>query len=96
MKRLDILSGGKPHNECSLPELMGSPDFMLSMKARYHGGSLVEMALGLFNVTAPGLEAAILRHASSPSSASAVPQSQPSKPVSFDRRLGQVMKRPST
>jgi hypothetical protein len=47
-KRLDAISGGKPHDKCNVAEINQSPDFMLSMKARYHGGTTVEMGARWF------------------------------------------------
>jgi hypothetical protein len=47
-KRLDAISEGKPLEKCSVSEINLSPDFMLSLKARYHGGTTVEMGVRWF------------------------------------------------
>lgn len=38
LKRLQIISGGKSPEQCTPEEIIDTHDFMLSMKARYHGG----------------------------------------------------------
>jgi hypothetical protein len=47
-KRLHMISGGKAPENCTVDEINKSPDFMLSMKARYHGGTTIEMGVRLF------------------------------------------------
>ena len=42
-KRLEHISGGKPHKDCTQEEFNEAPDFMLAMKARYHGGTVEDM-----------------------------------------------------
>jgi hypothetical protein len=39
-KRLERISGGKPPEECTPEETIDTFDFMLSLKARYHGGTI--------------------------------------------------------
>lgn len=56
-KRLKSISGGKALEECSPDEIIASPDFMLSMKARYHGGSVLEMGVRWFGKLGKGLAA---------------------------------------
>jgi hypothetical protein len=47
-KRLDLISGSKPHEKCGVAEINKSPEFMLSLKARYHGGTVAEMGVRWF------------------------------------------------
>ena len=47
-KRLDAISGGKPYEKCTIAEINQAPDFMFSIKARYHGGTTVEMGARWF------------------------------------------------
>ena len=39
-KRLQLISGGRPLEQCTPEELIDTHDFMLSMKARYHGSMI--------------------------------------------------------
>ena len=39
-KRLELISGGKPPEQCTPEEIIDTFDFMLSLKARYHGGTI--------------------------------------------------------
>ncbi len=48
MKRLSVISDGKEPDKCSVGELNRAPDFMLSLKARYHGGTTAEMGVRWF------------------------------------------------
>ena len=43
-KRLDQMSGGKAFKYCSREDHDQTPDFMLAMKARYHGSTMKETA----------------------------------------------------
>ncbi len=54
-KRLERISGGKPLEECSPDEIVKAPDFMFSMKARYHGGTALEMGARWFGTIGKGL-----------------------------------------
>jgi hypothetical protein len=47
-KRLAKIAGGKPLEQCTPAEISKAPDFMFSMKARYHGGTPLEMAARMF------------------------------------------------
>lgn len=47
-KRLDVISGGKPYGKCTVAEINQAPDFMFSMKARYHGGTTAEIGARWF------------------------------------------------
>jgi len=39
-KRMERISGGKPPEECTPEEIIDTFDFMVSLKARYHGGTI--------------------------------------------------------
>ncbi|MEY9405517.1 hypothetical protein ABIF79_011956 [Bradyrhizobium japonicum] len=39
-KRLGLICGGKPIEECTPEQIIDTFDFMLSLKARYHGGTI--------------------------------------------------------
>jgi hypothetical protein len=39
-KRLELISGGKQPEQCTPEEIIDTFDFMLSLKARYHGGTI--------------------------------------------------------
>jgi hypothetical protein len=61
-KRLERISGGKPLDKCTTEEMMNSPDFMLGLKARYHGGTMLELGARWFGVRAiPASVTALLK-----------------------------------
>lgn len=47
-KRLHVISGGKEPGKCTPGEIAKAPDFMFSMKARYHGGTAHELGVRWF------------------------------------------------
>lgn len=54
-KRLHVISGGKEPGECAPDEIAKAPDFMFSMKARYHGGTALELGTRWFGRLTKGL-----------------------------------------
>jgi hypothetical protein len=58
-KRLRVISGDKEAAEWTPTEIVNAPDFMFSMKARYHGGTALELGARWFGGVSKVLAAAL-------------------------------------
>jgi hypothetical protein len=56
-RRLHRISGGKPSPKCSREERNNAPDFMLSLRARYHGGTIEQLGERWGKVLGAGMAA---------------------------------------
>jgi hypothetical protein len=54
-KRLHVISGGKDPSKYTPDEIAKAPDFMFSMKVRYHGGTALELGTRWFGRLTKGL-----------------------------------------